>query len=155
MGQFYGTDSFSRQIVGMARRGLVALLGDADSYQSSIWIDDAAEAVVAALQPTVPAGIYDIVDDEPMPRREVIVAMANAVGRRGLRRLPVLLVKLATGVAADNLSLDLRVSNRRFKQASGWAPRVPSEREGWQLAVADTLPATSRPEYANPRGSHG
>jgi hypothetical protein len=30
-----------------------------------------------------------------------------------------------------------RVSNAKFKQATGWAPQVRSQREGWPLVVAD------------------
>jgi hypothetical protein len=34
-----------------------------------------------------------------------------------------------------SLTRSMRVSNRRFRQASGWQPRYPSAREGW-LATA-------------------
>jgi hypothetical protein len=38
-----------------------------------------------------------------------------------------------------------RVSNRRFREASGWAPRRPSAREGWPevVAVIERSPAAS------------
>ena len=42
--------------------------GRRDGYLSSITTDDAAAAVVAALDAT--AGIYNVVDDEPLTRRE-------------------------------------------------------------------------------------
>src|SRR5205807_1812979 len=77
-------------LLSAARRGIGLLPGDADGFQSLIWIDDAARAVVAALAPRVPPGIYDVADDEPLRRRDVLDALARAVGRRRLARVPAL-----------------------------------------------------------------
>jgi hypothetical protein len=42
---------------------------------------------------------------------------------------------LFTGVVYDMVSRSLRISNRHFKEISGWKPLVVSAREGWaQLA---------------------
>jgi hypothetical protein len=39
-----------------------------------------------------------------------------------------------------SLARSLRVSNRRFKEATGWAPRYPSVREGWPASVDRLAP---------------
>ena len=65
---FYGPDNnHSREMVAAARRGVAPALGAADGYFSIIHTDDAAAAVVAALD--VPSGTYNVTDDEPLPRR--------------------------------------------------------------------------------------
>jgi len=100
-----------------------------------------ASAVVAALD--APAGVYDVVDDEPLTRREQDRALAAAVGRRRLwRMLGWLKPKQASYLVASQ-----RVSNRRFRDATGWRPTSPSMRTGYpKLARAlDLEPA--------PRGS--
>ena len=45
---------------------------------STISHDDAASAVAAALN--IPSGIYNVVDDEPLTRRALYNAIAQAIG---------------------------------------------------------------------------
>lgn len=133
MGNIYGPQAPSTQdVIRFARLGVAAILGPDDAYYPTIWVDDAARAVVAALE-QAPSGIYDVVDDLPLRRREVIAALAGSVGRRRLLRLPAAAGSLAGGVATEILSRSHRVSNRRFKDATGWTPTVPDARAGWAL----------------------
>jgi nucleoside-diphosphate-sugar epimerase len=69
--------SYSEQVLAQARHHLILTLGDPDGYQSSVHIDGAA--VVAALD--VPAGVYNVVDDEPLTKRDFAAALATAAGR--------------------------------------------------------------------------
>lgn len=129
-GAFYGPDAPSTaDQLRLARRGVALLIGAADAYQPMIWVDDAASAVVAALD-RAPAGVYDIVDDEPLRRGELTTAFARAVGRRRLLRPPLWLARLLGGDAVLTLARSQRVTNRRFKAATGWAPAVPNARIG-------------------------
>ena len=127
-GGFIAPDS--EQIVTIlksARRGIAIEPGRADGWFPSITAGDAARAVVAALD--APRGTYDIVD-EPLRHRDARAALAGAVGRRRLHSVPG--AKRVVGTLADSQ----RVSNRRFRELTGWAPRTPSRREAW--------PATAR-----------
>jgi hypothetical protein len=45
---------------------------------------------------------------------------------------------LVFGDRLTSLTRSLRVSNARFRAATGWAPRYPSAREGW-IATATAL----------------
>lgn len=147
MGLFYGPRAATTaETLRLARRGVAAVFGSADGYQPSIWTDDAAAAVVAALRVT-PAGTYDVVDDEPLRRGAVAAALAQAVGRRRLLRPPAWLLRLAGGPAAESLLRSQRVSNRRFRAASGWAPGVPNARAGWARLAAER----DEPDDAPPR----
>ncbi len=136
--RFHGVDRFSRDILRAARRGVGMVLGDGDVYQSAIWIDDAATAVVAALDTRVQPGIYDVVDDEPLRQRELLAVLAHAVGRRRVRRIPTAVARTVSGVLADYIMRSQRVSNRRFREASGWTPSVPSARDGWRRLAAES-----------------
>ena len=101
---------------------------------SSLWTDDAAEGVFSALK--VPAGIYNVTDDSPMRRQEAFNLLADALGVKH-PRLPPAWVTTMTGSLGDTLGRSLRLSNAKFHQASGWAPKVPSLREGWKLLVSE------------------
>jgi nucleoside-diphosphate-sugar epimerase len=124
-GLFVGPDSdLSRADVENARAGVSPSLGRREAYLPSVWLDDAAAAVVAALR--VPAGIYNVADADPPTRAEVDAALAAAVGRDFLQP------------ATDDISPELepvarsqRVSSRRLHQASGWTPRVRGGTDGW------------------------
>jgi len=142
MGLFYGPESTQTQgHLSMARRGISLIPGSPEGYMSSIWIQDAAEAVVAAMA-ALPAGVYDVVDDEPQCRGEVVEILARSLGRRSLRAVPPLVFRLTAPAVASHLMRSQRVSNRRFKEATGWAPRVSSAAVGWRMLVSgDVAPA--------------
>ncbi|MDQ3855972.1 MAG: NAD(P)-dependent oxidoreductase [Chloroflexota bacterium] len=135
---FYGPDSGqTRELIRYARRGWAALPGPPDAYFSSVSHDDAAAAVVAALG--LPAGAYNMVDDEPLRRREFFDALAAALGTRPPRLPPAWTVRLM-GSLGETLGRSVRMSNRKLRAEGGWSPRFPSVREGWQ-AVLQAAPA--------------
>ncbi len=114
-------------VMRAARRGLSVEPGRPDGWFPAIDAGDAAAAVVAALD--APSGTYDVVDDEPMTRKDARAALAAAVGRRRLWAMPS--AKKIVGPLADSQ----RVSNARFKAVTNWSPRVRSVREGWRLTA--------------------
>jgi nucleoside-diphosphate-sugar epimerase len=138
-GLFYGPDNRStHEALRLARLRSAPVAGAEDAYLSSIHVDDAATAVVAALD--VPAGVYNVVDDQPLTRREFADAFAAAFGLRHLRLTPAGVLRAVGGSGAKALSASQRVSNGRFRAATGWAPQYPSAREGWAAigAARDT-----------------
>src|SRR5262249_34840248 len=55
------------EFFALARHHIAVMLGRPDGYVSSIHVADAGAAVAAAL--AVPAGTYNVVDDEPLTKR--------------------------------------------------------------------------------------
>ena len=131
MGQFYGPESAQTvDEIRMARWRLVAPFGRPEAYRCVIWIEDAATAITAALA-SLAGGIYDVVDDAPLTCRESIAALASAVGKRKLFRLPRWVVKSAVGPDLfDLIGRSQRVSNRRTKGVLGWRPIMTCLPEG-------------------------
>jgi len=132
---FYGPDAFTtRDTIDMVRRGWSPLPGSPEGYVSSIAHDDAAMAVVAALG--VPAGAYNVTDDEPVRRRDYVGSLAAALGVAPPRFLPAWTARLM-GSAGALLSRSERMSNRKLRTAApGWRPKYHSVREGWSAIVA-------------------
>lgn len=132
-GMFYGAGSaHTDQVLTAARWHIGAVVGSSRAYQSSIHLAEAATAVVAAL--AVPAGVYNVVDDEPLTKKEGSRAVGAAVGKRVWLSIPGQLARLS-GKQADIMSRSQRVSNGALKMASDWTPRYPSAREGWKEIV--------------------
>jgi hypothetical protein len=94
-------------------------------------------AVAAAL--TLPAGTYNVVDDEPLTKGEYADALTRAAGKSSWVRVPGRLA-LLMGDRLTSLTPSLRVSNRRFRRLANWVPTYPSAREGW-IATAAALNA--------------
>jgi nucleoside-diphosphate-sugar epimerase len=125
--------------VRAARHGIAALPGKTDGYWTLVHCDDVATSVLAALD--APAGIYNIAEDEPMTRRDGAAVLAAALGKKKVRtglaglagKVPSATVSVMTGSA--------RISNAKFKAATGWAPKVPSQREGWPLILKEMTDA--------------
>jgi nucleoside-diphosphate-sugar epimerase len=135
-GWFHGPGAtHSEQLLGLARWHICTQLGPADGYVSSIHVDDGGAAVAAALQ--APAGTYNVVDDEPLTKREYADALGEAAGARPWVRVPGRAARLL-GDRSTSLTRSLRVSNAKLRGETGWAPRYRSAREGL-IATASAL----------------
>jgi nucleoside-diphosphate-sugar epimerase len=135
-GWFYGPGArHSEQLLALARHHIGSMMGRPDSYVSSIHMADAGAAVTAALR--APAGTFNIVDDEPLTKRDYASAMAAAAGTPMWSRGPGR-AALLFGDRLTSLTRSLRVSNARFRTATGWEPRYRSAREGW-IATATAV----------------
>ncbi len=134
--QFYAAEaSHTRDSLRAARTGMAPAVGDPDGYATFIYADDAARAVLAAL--AVAPGIYNIAEDEPLTRREGAAVMAQALGKKKLRTGLSKVFGKVIGSQGSLLSRSNRVSNAKFKAATGWTPSVPSQREGWPLILQE------------------
>jgi nucleoside-diphosphate-sugar epimerase len=131
-GQLYGPDPASRGILTRVRAGKPVILGKAGGWLSPLHPDDAATAVMAALE--CPAGIYNVCEP-PVRRSEWATAIGIAVGTRPARFYPALIQRLA-GPRAEPLGRSHRVDSAAFTAATGWAPRHRSTHGGWNEPTA-------------------
>jgi nucleoside-diphosphate-sugar epimerase len=130
----YGPDSdFTRDAMRLVRKGWAPTLGRPESFISSVSHNDAAAAVVAALAGD--AGIYNVVDDEPLRRRAFADTLAQVLGVSSPRFLPAWLAHV-TGSLGELMGRSQRISNRKLRAEGRWSPRYPSMREGWRAVVS-------------------
>lgn len=131
---FYGPDSrFLAEGIHQVRNGRAFLPGPPGAFVSSVSHDDAAAAAAASL--TLPAGAYNVVEDEPVTRRDYFGSLARALGVPPPKPVPWW-TKLILGSLAEILSRSQRISNLKLKSVSSWTPKYPSVREGWPDVVA-------------------
>ena len=91
-GSLYGPGAWD-QLVPVIRRGMFPVIGDGAGVWSFLHTSDAASATVAALDRGSP-GLYNVADDEPAPVAEWLPFLAQEVGARPPRRVPVWLGRL-------------------------------------------------------------
>ena len=131
---FYGADDdFTRNLIKLVAHGWLPLIGKRDGFVSLLNHEDAATAVVAALG--VPAGIYNVVDDQPLTRRELGDALATMLGVPPPKVPGPWVAKLA-GAMGDVMKRSLRISNAKLRANSGWAPAYSNARQGLRKAIA-------------------
>lgn len=131
---FYGPDSMLlTETIRALRWGWAPMPGGPDGFFSSVSHDDAATAVASALRAA--PGKYNIVDDEPLRRREFFGSLASLIGARTPRFPPRWATPLF-GDAGKLLARSLRLSNAKFRRETQWAPRYRSAREGLNATLA-------------------
>jgi 2-alkyl-3-oxoalkanoate reductase len=141
-GVFYGAANDG--LIEPVRKRQFPIVGDGGGFMSWIHLDDAAAATVLALEHDGPA-IYNIVDDEPAPSREWLPMLADALGAKPPRRVPVWLARLFAGEPGVVMGTESRgASNAKAKRELGWEPRYPSWREGFRAAYASAALAERR-----------
>ncbi len=123
---FYGSDA--DQLVDMmrfVRKGRSPLPGSEDAYISSVSHDNAAAAVVAALD--APAGVYNVTDDEPVTHREYVGAIACALGVPAPAPLPRWMALLMGSLGENGVAIGADrepASARRNRVGAGSAERA-------------------------------
>jgi nucleoside-diphosphate-sugar epimerase len=133
-GFFYGPGT------GIAKDGVVVelvckrripIVGDGAGIWSFIHIQDAARSTVAAISRGAP-GIYNVVDDEPAPVSTWLPLLADVLGAKPPRKVPVWLAKLLIGDGGVSMMTQIRgASNAKAKREFEWEPLYPSWRRGF------------------------
>ncbi|QDU21665.1 NAD-dependent epimerase/dehydratase family protein [Urbifossiella limnaea] len=106
------------------------LVGDADRWLNLVHVEDAADAVVAAVDRADLGATYTIADDGPTRRRTFYTLLAE-------------LLNAPPAAFDERPEPDVpnrRILNKRARAEIGWAPRFPSFREGLPAAVRESRP---------------
>jgi nucleoside-diphosphate-sugar epimerase len=134
-GAFYGSGANDDQIA-LVRRRLLPIVGGGTGYTSWIHVDDAVSATVLAVEQER-TGVYNIVDDEPVPVSEWLPFLAECAGAKPPRRVPAWLARVLAGDMAVGMMTEGRgFSNAKAKRELGWVLRYPSWRQGFKEAPA-------------------
>jgi nucleoside-diphosphate-sugar epimerase len=138
-GWFYGPGTYIGPGGSQAedvRKRRYPIVGTGDATFSFIHIEDAAAAVVAALERSAP-GVYNVADDEPSPLREWLPVFAETLGAKPPRRVPLWLVGLVVGRTMARAAAGTRgAANAKAKRELGWEPAHPSWRQGFAEVFA-------------------
>ena len=138
-GTLYGPATMHDYTV-MLRKRKLPIIGDGAGIWSFVHLDDAAAATVAALDRGAP-DTYNVVDDDPAAESEWVPYLAELVGAKPPRRIPVWLARIAAGEVAVSMMTQIRgSSNAKAKRELGWEPRYRSWRDGFCEALNQASP---------------
>jgi nucleoside-diphosphate-sugar epimerase len=133
-GAFYGQDSFTRMISNLVRKRRLPVPSSGGGFVNFIYLEDAAAATVAALEKGRAGQAYNIVDDEAVRWADYLDALAAELGARRPWRVPSWMLR-AIPYLHTIMSTSMRVSNAKARRELGWAPAVPTYREGIPLVA--------------------
>lgn len=137
-GGFYGPGTFlSRDgsATQTVRDRKFPIFGAGTGVWSFIHIDDAAEATRIAIE-RAPAGIYNIVDDDPAEVSIWLPEFAKAIGAKPPMHLPMWLGRMLGGEGLMSMMNQIRGSSNALAKATlGWQPRYKSWRDGFRRGL--------------------
>jgi nucleoside-diphosphate-sugar epimerase len=139
-GYLYGTGTSVARAGTVAedlRRRRLPIVGRGEGVWSFVHIDDAARAILLALErQDGEAHIYNVVDDEPAPTREWLPALAAAVDAPRPWRVPTPIARVVGGeLGVLFMAKAQGASNANVKRELGWKPQISSWREGFRTAL--------------------
>jgi 2-alkyl-3-oxoalkanoate reductase len=142
-GFFYGPgtsfDPKDGSTAEMVRKRRYPIVGSGGGVFSFVHIDDAARATVLAVEGGA-SGVFNVVDDDPAPLRDLLRVYAEAIGAKPPRRVPAFIARLLAGKQAVALATELRgVSNAKAKRELGWEPEYPTWRTGFAAGEEATV----------------
>ncbi|MGW0769977.1 NAD-dependent epimerase/dehydratase family protein [Streptomyces sp. NPDC002676] len=120
-GLFYGAGVSDTTVLPMLRKRALPVVADRGRAMSWVDVEDAARAVVAAIESGRPGQAYNIVDDTPMGFGGHVHAVAEAFGAPAPMTVPLWLLRPAP-LAYAIMSTNLRLANAKAKAELGWAP---------------------------------
>ncbi len=136
-GSFYGPAS-TAPLIALLRRRSLPLPAGGQTFMPWIYIEDAATAMVAALECGSAGQAYNIVDNEPVRWHDFMTELARAVGAPAPWSIPRPALRLvAPFVEIIMAETSLRVSNARARSELHWVPSVPTYREGIDRIVQE------------------
>ncbi|HUA63889.1 MAG TPA: NAD(P)-dependent oxidoreductase [Verrucomicrobiae bacterium] len=126
-------------LVEMIRRRRLPIVGEGTGVWSFLHIDDAANATRIAIEDG-PAGVYNVVDDEPAEVSKWLPELAATLGARPPRRIPAWIGRLLIGEAGLSMMNDVRgSSNAKARTVLGWRPFYATWREGFRSGADDRI----------------
>jgi nucleoside-diphosphate-sugar epimerase len=139
LGHLYGPGTMyapDGAFVRLVRAGRAPIVGHGTGTFSFTHADDAAGAIMAALDSTA-GGVLNVVDDEPVQVREWLPVVAQLLNAPRPFRVPEALARLAIGSWGVAYMTRLRgADNTAAKRVLHWSPRYPSWHRGFEAELA-------------------
>jgi len=120
-------------LLDQLRDGTSEIPGRGDYALNMIHLEDIVAAICAVLAGTAPSGIYNIADDAPATKAEVLTHLAEALGLPSPVFNPE---KISERLKRRGGRMPNRfVSNKKARSILDWCPKYPSFREGYAVLI--------------------
>jgi nucleoside-diphosphate-sugar epimerase len=138
-GAFYHPEAAgTRAMLQMTKENRFPILGSGRTWWNLVHVEDAAAAVVAAVErhDRVLGRTLNVSDGEPVPMGEILDYLSTLLAARPPRRIPAFVARFVIGPhALEVLLASYRSRSDAVRAALGWSPAYPSFRMGLQATV--------------------
>jgi nucleoside-diphosphate-sugar epimerase len=137
-GKIYGNGGLFRFIYNMMEKGRSKIIGKGDNYIPNIHADDAALAIVKAIEKLPVGEKFIIADDTPVTQKDFTLYMAGLMNKKQPGHIPGFIVRLILGKDFYAIvRMNCRVSNEKAKRLLDWRPQYPSYKEGLEITIKE------------------
>lgn len=137
-GKIYGNGGLFRFMVDMMAKGRSRVIGSGENFIPNIHANDAAAAIVQAIEKMPVGEKFIIADDTPVTQKDFTFHMAELMGKKRPGHIPGFIVKLALGRDFyEVVRMNCQVSNAKAKKILGWRPEYPSYRTGLEATIKE------------------
>ncbi len=135
-GMVYGDGSWFREMVTEIRSGRFQQIGPGENHWSLVDVSDAGRALALLGRQGGSGEDYLVVDDHPVPVRELVRTLADLLKVPAPSGMPLPRAEELLGRDLARLNAnDQRASNAKLRRL-GWVPRYPSYEEGVRAVIA-------------------
>ncbi len=130
-GKIYGNGGLFRFMFEMMKKNRFRILGKGNNFIPNIHAEDAAEAIIKAIEKKPFGQKFIISDDEPVTQKDFNNYMAKCMGKKELKNIPGLIIKFIIGKDLYYvITMSCKVSNKKAKKILGWELKYPSYKIG-------------------------
>jgi nucleoside-diphosphate-sugar epimerase len=130
-GKIYGNGGLFRFIFDMMEKGRGRIIGKGNNYIPNVHADDAAQAIMRAMEKLPLGEKFIIADDTPVTQKDFMNYMAELMQKKSPGHIPGFMVRLVIGKDLFSIvNMNCRVSNAKAKKVLGWKPKYPSYKGG-------------------------
>ena len=120
-------------LLDLLRDGVEVIPGSGDYTLNVIHLQDIVSAICAALSVSAPSGIYNIADDQPSSKTEMVQWLAQALGIDAPGFDPA---KVSPRLARRGGRMpDRKILNGKAKHLLHWSPQYTSFRDGYRALI--------------------
>lgn len=136
-GMVYGNGSWFKEMVGEIRQGTFRYIGEGKNHWSLVHLFDLGEAVRLLCEKGRPGEEYLVVDDAPIPVKDLADRVAKEIGVPRPTGMPLTQAVKEMGADLTELnSNNQQASNAKLK-ALGWRPKYPTQAEGLPSVLSE------------------
>ena len=143
-GKIYGNGGLFRFMYNMIEKGRGKIIGKGDNYIPNIHANDAASAIIKAIEKLPIGEKFIIADDTAVTQKEFTIYFAEFMNKKRPGHVPAFIVKLILGKDFyEIIRMNCKVSNAKAKKILDWQPQYPSYKEGLVETIKEIKKGTA------------
>ena len=122
-GQIYGPGGLFMTMYKWIKSGKYRIIGQGNNFVPHIYVEDLAEAYIAAIEKMPLGEKFIIADDTPCTVNDFAQEIASGLKLPPIKHVPKFIVRLVVGkLLFQTITMNCRVSNEKAKRVLGWSP---------------------------------